>query len=341
MVTLGGERLTLLDIVKRMDPDGMPAEIAQLLQESNPIIEDIPYVEGNLPTGNQSTIQVGLPSVSLRRLNAGTASSKSVTAQITDGASIIEAWSTTDEEVLRISGNTAATRFQESQAFIEAMGQKKSELVFYGSEADDETEFNGLSVRYDTLGEANNVLDCSGSTASQQSSVWLVGWGVGKVYGIYPKGTMAGLRHKDWGLRPVVVGQTAASSVGSMMSAYQDQFTWHCGLVVKDWRYVVRIANVEENVAQTVAGDQAISAFGTMLLYNMGRALRMIPNLSACKPVFYMNRGLAQSLDVMALAQAQNQLTLTNFDGKMVTSFRGVPVKIADQLLYTEEIVTT
>lgn len=96
MAGLGGTMLTLAEIAKREDPDGMPALIAETLHQSNPILDDIPWVASNMATGHRSTIRTGLPTVHLRRLDSGVAPSRSTTANITDGMSILEAWSTTD-----------------------------------------------------------------------------------------------------------------------------------------------------------------------------------------------------------------------------------------------------
>ena len=38
----GGELPNLANVAKRLDPDGTIADIAELLQQLNPIIEDIP-----------------------------------------------------------------------------------------------------------------------------------------------------------------------------------------------------------------------------------------------------------------------------------------------------------
>ena len=63
--------LSLADIAKRTDPNGMSAKIAELLHQSNPILDDIPWMESNLSTGHRSTIRTGLPAISLRRINEG------------------------------------------------------------------------------------------------------------------------------------------------------------------------------------------------------------------------------------------------------------------------------
>lgn len=63
--------LTLNDLRKRQAPDGSIDVVIETLVQSNPILEDVRWAEGNLPTGNQTTQRNGLPEVHLRQINRG------------------------------------------------------------------------------------------------------------------------------------------------------------------------------------------------------------------------------------------------------------------------------
>ena len=52
MTTNGELAITLNDWRKRLAPDGNMDEIIEVLAASNPILQDMPFMEGNLPTGN-------------------------------------------------------------------------------------------------------------------------------------------------------------------------------------------------------------------------------------------------------------------------------------------------
>lgn len=333
--------LTLADIAKRTDPDGMPAMIAELLHQSNPILDDIPWMPSNLPTSHRSTIRTGLPTVNLRRLNQGSASSKSTTEQIEDGMSLVDAWSTTDEDLLAISGNAGQTRLGEGEAFIEAMGQKVTELFFYGSTADDDREFNGLSVRYNsTAGNVTDNIISGGGSGADLASVWLVGWAPNKVFGIYPKNSVAGLRHKDHGVQII---QESTALGGSKLSALVDQWKWDCGLVVKDWRYVVRMPNIDiaDALVAATGTAQALDDYDNNIMFVMTKARHRIPNLAACRPVYYMPRSLLEAFDVQALARTtQNVFSTMDVEGQTLTTFRGIPMRPIDQLLVDEAAVS-
>ena len=67
MSALAASHPTLLDLAKRLDPDGKIDVIAEILTQENPILEDLSFVEGNLPTGHRTTIRTGLPTPTWRR----------------------------------------------------------------------------------------------------------------------------------------------------------------------------------------------------------------------------------------------------------------------------------
>ena len=61
MSTLATTHPTLLDITKRLDPNGKIDTIAEMLAQTNEIIEDMVWLEGNLVTGHRTTVRTGLP----------------------------------------------------------------------------------------------------------------------------------------------------------------------------------------------------------------------------------------------------------------------------------------
>lgn len=332
-MALAANVITLTDVVKRMDPDGKIADIVEMLSQTNEVLMDMGWKEGNLPTGHQTTVRTGLPSVFWRQFNQGVAVSKSTTAQVTEGIGMLEAWSEVDKDEAELNGNLAAFRLSEARPFLEAMNNEMASTLFYGNSAIDPEEFSGFNIRYSSLSAANaqNIVD-AGGTQSDNSSIYLVVWGDQTVHGIYPKGSKAGLDHEDLGLTTV---ETSAAVGGSRMRAYQDRWQWKCGLVLKDWRYAVRICNIDISnlVAQSSNAD---------LTEAMIKAMYRIPQLGAGKPVFYMNRTCLEFLDIQRrdAVSTGGQLSYEVLDGKRVASFRGIPIRVVDALLETESRVT-
>jgi len=332
MSTLGANVLTLADFAKRLDPDGKVPSIVELLSQSNSLLDDMLFMEGNLPTGHRTTVRTGLPTVAWRLLNQGVQPSKSTTAQIDEQCGMLEAWSEVDKDLAMLNGNSAAFRLSEAQAFIEAMNQEMAQTVFYGNSGLAAEEFTGLSVRYSDPAATNgsNVIDAAGA-GSDNASIWLVAWGANTVHGIFPKGSKAGLIHEDLG---EVTVETTAGVAGQRMRAFQDHWQWKCGIALKDWRYVVRIGSID--ISNLVAKSSAADLIELMI-----KAIHRLPTMGLGKPVFYMNRTVFQMLDIQRRDDVitGGGLTYENVDGKIVPTFRGIPVRIVDALLETETAV--
>lgn len=333
MAVLGTGALTLADWAKRLDPDGKVPMIVELLSQTNEVLLDMRWIEGNLPTGHRTTVRTGLPVVAWRLLNTGVAPSKSSTAQIDEQAGILEAWSEVDVDLAKLNGNVQAFRLSEAKAFIEAMNQEMAQTLFYGNAGLAPEEFTGLSVRYSSLTATNasNVLN-AGGVGSDNSSVWLCGWSDQTLMGIFPKGSQAGLQHDDYGEQTVTVSTGIG---GTKMRAYQERWQWKAGIALKDWRYAVRICNIDISnlVAKTSAAD---------LIELMIKAIHRIPALGLVKPAFYMNRTVFQMLDIQRRddVMAGGGITYNDVDGMMRPTFRGIPIAKCDALVETETLVS-
>lgn len=340
MATLSSNALTLADWAKRTDPDGRVPVVAELLSQSNEVLDDAVFAEGNLPTGHRVVIRTGLPTVYWRALNQGIPSSKSTTAQVDEACGMLEARSEVDKDLAMLNGNTAAFRLSEDTGFLEAMNQTQATTLFYGNPGTDPKQYLGLAPRYSAISgatNAQNILDAGGSS-TDNTSVFLVVWGEQTVFCPFPKGSKAGLIHEDLG------EQTVYNSDGTRMQALATRYQWKNGLVVKDWRYVVRICNIDVSDLIGQTGTQAASA-STALIKLMARALYRIPNMSMGRAAFYMNRTVHSGLALAAMDKSQYVLKieqgLTQFgQPNSWLSFLGVPLRRVDALLNTESRVT-
>jgi hypothetical protein len=333
MASVGTAVATLVDVAKRLDPDGKIAAVAELLSITNEILLDMPWMEGNLPTGHRTTVRTGLPTVAWRLLNGAITPSKSTTAQIDEAAGILEAWSEVDPDLADLNGNRNAFRLSEAKAFIEAMNQEMASVLFYGNSGLNPEKFTGLAPRYGSLsgGNSQNILDCSGS-GTDNASIWLVVWGENSVVGIYPKGSIAGLQHNDYGEQTV---QNATAIGTGRLRALQERFQWKCGIAVKDWRYIVRAANID--VSNLVAESSNADLQNKMI-----RMLHRVPNLNVGKPAFYMNRTVFEMLDIQRREDVRTggQLKYEVVDGISTPTFRGIPIRRSDSLTLAETRVT-
>lgn len=333
MAAVGTSALTLIDWAKRLDPDGSTPTIVELLGQTNQILEDMLWLEGNLPTGHRTTVRTGLPTVAWRLLNQGIQPSKSTTAQIDEQCGMLEAWSEVDRDLAQLNGNVAQFRMSEAVSFIEAMNQEMASTLFYGNAGLAPEEFTGLSIRYSSTSAANgqNIVRGGGS-GSDNSSIWLIVWGANTVHGIFPKGSKAGLMHEDLGEETV---ETTAGIAGNRMRAYRDHWQWKCGIALRDWRYAARICNLDISTLVAQSGQPAIREA-------MIKAIHRIPTMGMGKAAFYTNRSIAQFLDIERFkgVGTGGGMTYEVIDGKWQASFRGIPIRTCDSLLETEATVS-
>jgi hypothetical protein len=297
-----------------------------------------------LPTGHRVTIATGLPTIYYRALNQGIATSKGTTVQVDEGIAIAEARSEVDIDLAMLNGNTAEFRLSEARLFIESMNQTIASGKFYGNPASDPKEFLGLSQRYSdtSAGNGQNIILGGGSVASAQTSIWLVGWGDNTTYCIFPKGSKAGLLQEDLGR------QTSydAGGTGLRMEVLAERFQWKIGMVVKDWRSCVRIANLETADFGALANELAPTVF-TNILHLMSRALVRIPAgvQSMARLAFYMNASVFSVLMRTALEKSNAALNVQSALDQFgrpnrFMSFLGVPIRQCDALLNTEDVIS-
>lgn len=346
MTVFNSGAVSLLDLRKGWDPNGQPATVVELLSQTNEILTDMLWVEGNLPTGTRTTVRTGLAGATWRMFNQGVPVSKGTKAQIEESCGMLESWGEVDVKLAKLGGNPQSFRTSENMAHIEALNQELAGTLFYGNSGTAPEEFNGLATRYSSLGQ--NVLSAGGS-GSDNASIWLVGWGANTVHGIYPKGSNAGLQHFDHG---EVTIETINGVGGSRIRMYQDQWTWDCGIAVRDWRYVIRVANID--ISNLVAESSAANLEKLLIkawnrLPSLKGAMSSVPGQGyvGVRPVLYANRTALEMLDIQRynIATGTNGSTVyggvnqNTIDGDFTPRFRGIPIRVVDQLLETEATV--
>jgi hypothetical protein len=323
------------------------ATIIELLSQTNEVLDDMLVVEGNLPTGHKTTVRNGLPQATWRLVNTGVPNGKSTTAQLVDTCGNLETYAVIDKDIADLNGNTAEFRLSEVKAFLEGMSQQVATTMVYGNQFVNPERFTGWAPRYSTKTAANsataaNVLD-GGGASNVNTSIWLTTWGDDTAFATFPKGKITGLQHRDMGEWPV------ADAAGNTYQAYRDHFKWEIGYVLRDWRYTARIANIDVTQLTGVSAANLINL--------LVRALYRLPTAPAAatavqtsdtpevranmgRVIIYCNRVVRTYLDLQAMNKTNVLLRLEEFDGKVITTFRGIPVRTCDAILSNEAQVT-
>jgi len=340
---IGSTALTYADWAKRLDDNFRIANIIEILSQTNEILDDMLVVEGNLPTGHKTTIRTGLPQATWRLLNTGVPNAKSTTAQIVDTVGNLETYAVIDKDIADLNGNTAEFRLSEVKAFLEGMSQQVAAALIYANQHTNPERFTGFTARYSTTNTANsqtayNVLD-AGGTSNTNTSIWITTWGNDTLHATFPKGKITGLQHRDMGEWPV------QDSAGNTYQAYRDHFKWEIGLVLRDWRYQSRLANIDVTQLTGVSAANLINLL-IRALYRLPTAPANATGIQTSdtpevranmgRVVIYCNRIIRTYLDLQAMNKTNVLLRLEEFQGKVVTTFRGIPVRTCDAILNNE-----
>lgn len=346
MATLSSNNPTLLDLARRTDPDGSIAAVAEILNEVNEVLPEMTWQEGNQMTGHRSTIRSGLPAPTWRKMYGGVQPTKSTTVQVTDAVGMLEAYAEVDKALADLNNNTAEFRLSEDRPHIEGINIEISDTLFYGNSATEPEAFTGLSPRYNDLSAPNgdNIIS-AGGTDTDNASIWLVVWSPNTVFGIVPKGSQAGLKVKDMG--EVTIEDVDGS--GGRMQAYRTHYRMDAGLVVRDWRFAVRIANIDKSLLtnEFASGKFVAGADLPDLLF---QAMRLVPSLGMGRPSFYMARDIATWIARQSIAKglggtltsAMENSDASNVGGRMrfTERFHGIPMRRVDSLAGDEAQVT-
>jgi hypothetical protein len=334
---------TYADWAKRIEDNYRVGTIIELLSQTNEILLDMLVIQGNLPTGHKTTQRTGLPTATWRMLNYGVPSSRSTTAQVVDTCGNLEAFAQIDKDIVDLAADKDSFRASENMAFLEGMNQQVAQTLIYGNQAINPERFTGFAPRYSTVNTANaasaaNVVDMGG-TAGTNTSVWIVTWGENTTHGIFPMNKVTGLQHFDMGEWPV------QDTNGNTYMAMRDRYKWEIGLSVRDWRYNVRMANIDVTLLNGASAANLINAIvrGLYRLPTASPAATAIqtsdaPSIqgSMGSTVIYANRVVRTYLDLQAMNKTNVLLTMQEYNGKVVTMFRGIPVRTCDAILSNE-----
>jgi len=332
------------------DPDGTIADIAWLLAQTNDILKDMIWQEGNLPLGHKVTVNDGLPQATWRGNNQGTPSSKPLNAQFQFGMGMLTDYSKVDKAEATLNGQVGKFRWNQDQSHIEGMSQQVAYAMMYANEAVNPQQFTGFSPYYNTVTlataqTAKNVID-AGGTGSSNTSMWFVGWGDNSTFSIFPKGSQAGLIYEDKGdVRELY------DTNGNGYEGYTSYFEWKLGLAIKNWQYNARICNIDTTTAGLLGTTPPdLNVFLAGMVNKIPSLTRRVSGITetdapgdpvpGINPAIYCNRTVRTALDVQAIRDKNVLLSMKEYAGEPVVEWRGIPVRIVDALVNSETRIT-
>lgn len=310
--------LTLTALASRTQNQNIMA-IAEVLAESNPILDDIPFREANDQLGEKVSRRTSVPTGSYRKINQGVATEAAGTEQLIETIASLEARSEIDKELVDASGSPGVFRSTEDFAFVEGLSQTAAQTLIYGNQSVNPEQLDGYATRRNALSDPN--VYGNGGTGSDLTSMFLVKYGIGQIYGIYPKGSPVGLEMRDLG------EQTVLDSNSNPYQALVSLFKWKMGIVERDPRCLKRIANIETTGSTNIFDEDLLIT-----------ALNAFPSGSG-GIVIYTNETIKTQMDIYAKDKTNLTYGFAEFGGVPTTTFKGVPVRQNDGILDTETAV--
>lgn len=341
MAINGSSVPTLVDLLTELAPDGSALRTAEVLTQNTEILEDMPWIESNGLDTHKESVRTSLPEPEFRTINAGVGTTRGNATPITEGVAMLEDFSECDRELAIKSGDVGTYRAKQAKPHLIGFAHKMAKQVIYGNAnaAGAEAEFTGLAARFNSLDTASyataqQVISAGGSGTGLRS-IYIVGWDEETVTGLYPKNTPAGLHHED------ATGAAGTDengnpnacvlfdAAGKKYMGYRDHWTWRCGLMVKDWRYVVRVANLD---LDTITNSTATTNLEDILI----QATERLQSKSGVRAAIYMPRALRTLIRRQMSNTKSAFLSRQEYGGHMVEMFDDIPIRVLD-CLNTEE----
>lgn len=349
MATLNDQYLSLADIARTNygSEEGGRSDVAELLAQYNPIIDDIQWVPSNGETNHKLWYRDTLPDVNWTGVNEGSSIGKATQKMATESMGLLEAISENEEKMLSVGGLENKIRWDQDKGFVEAMAQEFARTVFYGNDKVNEKQFTGLANRYNSLsGNIARQVVSGGGSGSDNTSIYIVRHGSDGLQGLYPKGMPSGLQVEDKGRHRIADPNNSAKA----MFVKTTQYLWWCGLAVNNPYNIVRIANIDRS---DLEGGSAANLVN-LILEGLARfpiqennQLFAVPSLGdknkvtlKSRTTIYMNRSVALKLRKQANAITANGMVAGQAFGVPYEHICGIPTKVVDVITNTETAVS-
>lgn len=316
------ERATMLEIMKTKGPDGNMLTTAEVLEETNEVVQDLVWTEANKGFTHVGTVRNSDPEGEIRDWNAGTSRAASTRETVEDVIVQIERYSEPDKKLIDGLGYPEAWRASEARSITAGMGKQMVNKLFYANHATNHADMTGIAPRLATI-DSVRVWGNSG-TGSDLASIYGIDWGLDTCHMVYPTGTQVGIGVTDMGEQTVL---DPADST-KQFQAYRTHFTMDFGLHVVMPDALLRIANIESAGATNIFDeDVLIKALNKAYMRGMGM-------------VIYVNDTIYSQMEIKLKDKANVNFNYSNAFGENTLTFKGRPVRMVDKLTITESAIT-
>ncbi len=316
-------------------------DVAEVLNEVNDVVQDATVQRANDITSHVVSRRTQLPTVQWVKVGNGWNATTGLLNQVREQMGSLKARYLCPQDVMRLQPNPAKYRMQQERAYIESMAQELANTLFGNVSAgslspavEPPEEFAGFQYRYNTISSADTsyVVDNGDSGQTNDTSIWFVQWGAGKVYLIHPRNTDGGgLKKEDKGLT-YTLGDNASGTAAqrnNQLWAYITEFAWDVGLCIEDTRSVKRLANIDSVAGETNTLDE-------------DKIIQIRNNFKSNDTIYmYTNETVATQLQILAKDKGNVHWGPDSPFGKPQLYFLDMPIRRCDAITNVEGSLTT
>lgn len=314
--TLADSVVTFDEWVKRMDKSNVKT-IIEVAADSNTMLKTAMVGPGNEAEGNTTTVRTSYPSGTWTSAYEGVDSEASHTKEVWDAAGYLEGYSVISKRYVHRSPDRRAARMQEEKAFIIGHSQTIEDTFFHGDRNLNPKQFLGLDQRYalKSAETGGQIIDAAG-TGSINTDIWFVNWGDTGASLFFGKNNVGGLDIDDKGIQ-----SWDLNGDGKHQECYVSHYEWNVGLMIKDYRAIARVANIDSATLPSNLVDHMIDA------------MFAIPDqMDGLRKAIYCNTTVLAALTKEARNFAQTNLTMDDWEGRKITHFMGIPIFRSDKI---------
>lgn len=322
----------------RMSHNNEIISVAEVLNETNDIVQDAIVQRGNDITSHVVSRRTRLPAPAWVKIGNGWDATAGLVQQARETIGQMKARYQCPQDVMRLQPNPAKYRAQQERAYIEAMAQELANTLVAGSlTGEPPEEFDGLRARYTTLSTtaARYVGNNGAASGSTNTSIWFIQWKPGGVYLIYPRNAEGGgLKKDDKGLVYTLADNSSATPTyapnNKQLWAYITEFSWDVGLCIEDVRTVKRLANIS-----------TVSATDSNTL-DEDKIIEVRNNFKTPGTIYmYCNETVFTQLQILAKDKTNVHWPPDSPFGKPQMYFLDMPVRRLDAITNAEALLTT
>lgn len=325
-------------LAARMTHNNEIIDVAEVLNETNDPIADATIQRANDITSHVVSRRTALPTPSWVKVGNGWNAGVGLLQQARETIGQLKSRYQCPQDVMKLQPNPAKFRSQQERPHIEAIGQEFANTLIGSTTPAPPEEFTGLAGRYTSLSSAANrasgaadasyVLTNGDSSASNDTSIWFIQWGPGKVYLITPRNSDGtGIKREDKGLT-FTAGDNVTTTQGNQLWAYITEYSWDIGLCIEDCRCVKRLANIDSVHGQPFSLDE-------------DNIIQIRNNFKTPGTIYmYCNEVVFTQLQILAKDKGNVHYPPDNPFGKPQLYFQDMPVRRCDGITCTETSLT-